>query len=134
RRELCMASSCIDGGWPGLSRTDPGTPRTIPHFGHLVYNGPMSPPLRFRNSHGELVDLQPVPATRFKNEFSAMFEQAALGHAVAITKHDTPKAVLISYEEFRALMEARSPSLGALEAEFDALLGRMQSPASREAM
>jgi antitoxin Phd len=94
----------------------------------------MSQPLRFRNAQGELVDLQPVPATRFKNELSAMFEQAALGRAVAITKHDTPKAVLISYEEFRALMEARTPSLGALEAEFDALLQAMQSPAARAGM
>ena len=63
-----------------------------------------------------------------------MFEQAARGRPVAITKHDTPKAVLISYDEFRALMAARSPSLGALEAEFDALLEGMQSSASRNAM
>ena len=94
----------------------------------------MSQPLRFRNAQGELVDLTQVPATRFKNELSAMFEQAALGRPVAITRHHTPKAVLISYDEFRALMAARSPSLGALEAEFDALLEGMQSPASRTAM
>ncbi len=80
------------------------------------------------------MDLTQVPATRFKNELSAMFEQAALGRPVAITRHHTPKAVLISYDEFRALMAARSPSLGALEAEFDALLEGMQSPASRKAM
>jgi len=94
----------------------------------------MSQSIRFRNSQGELVDLTEVPATRFKNELAAMFEQAALGRPVAITKHDTPKAVLISYEEFRALMASRSPSLGALEAEFDALLEGMQAPASRKAM
>ena len=90
--------------------------------------------LRFRNAQGELVDLTEVPATRFKNELASMFEQAALGRPVAITRHDTPKAVLISYEEFRALMASRSPSLGELEAEFDALLGEMQSPVSRKAM
>lgn len=94
----------------------------------------MSQPLRFRNAHGDLVDLAQVPATRFKNELAAMFEQAAIGRPIAITKHDTPKAVLISFEEFCALMAARSPSLGALEAEFDALLEGMQSPASRKAM
>ena len=94
----------------------------------------MSQPLRFRNAQGELVDLAQVPATRFKNELAAMFEQAAIGRPVAITKHDTPKAVLISYEEFRALMASRSPSLGDLEAEFDALLEGMQLPASRKAM
>lgn len=94
----------------------------------------MSQPLRFRNAQGELVDLAQVPATRFKNELAAMLEQAALGRPVAITRHDTPKAVLISYDEFRALMASRNPSLGALEAEFDALLEGMQSPASRKAM
>ena len=94
----------------------------------------MSQTIRFRNAQGELVDLTAVPATRFKNELSAMFEQAALGRPVAITRHDTPKAVLISYDEFRALMAARSPSLGALEAEFDALLEGMQSPGARKAM
>ena len=94
----------------------------------------MSPSIRFRNAQGVLVDLTEVPATRFKNELAAMFEQAALGRPVAITKHDAPKAVLISYDEFRALAAARSPSLGTLEAEFDALLAGMQRPASRKAM
>lgn len=94
----------------------------------------MSQNIRFRNAQGELVDLTQVPATRFKNELAAMFEQAALGRPVAITRHDTPKAVLISYDEFRALMAARSPSLGALEAEFDAIFEGMQSPASRRTM
>lgn len=90
--------------------------------------------LKFRNSQGELVDIPQVAATRFKNEFGAMFEQAALGGAVAITKHDAPKAVLISYDEFRALMRARSPDLAELESQFDALLERMQSPRSKAAM
>jgi prevent-host-death family protein len=94
----------------------------------------MAKSFRFRNAAGDLVDLAQVPATRFKNELSAMFEQAALGKPVAITKHATPKAVLISYEEFRALAAARNPSLGALEAEFDALLDGMQRPAARKAM
>jgi antitoxin Phd len=94
----------------------------------------MSRSLRFRNAQGELVDITQVPATRFKNELAAMFEQAALGRPVAITRHDMPKAVLISYDEFRALMASRNPSLGALEAEFDSLLEAMQSPGARKAM
>ena len=94
----------------------------------------MADPLKFRNAHGDLVDLHRVPATRFKNEFAAMFEQAALGKPVAITKHDTPKAVLISYEEFQALMRARSPGLGDLEAHFDSLLEAMQTPKAKAAM
>jgi|SRR5688572_30890104 len=90
--------------------------------------------LKFRNAEGELVDLAEIPATRFKNEFASMFEQAALGKPVAITKHATPKAVLISYEEFQSLMRARSAGLGELEAQFDALLEGMQRPRARAAM
>ena len=90
--------------------------------------------LKFRNAHGDLVDLAKVPATRFKNEFAAMFEQAALGKPVAITKHDTPKAVLISYEEFQALMRARSAALQELEAHFDAVLQSMQRPKAKAGM
>lgn len=94
----------------------------------------MAAPLKFRNAQGELVDIPAVPATRFKNEFGAMFEQAALGGAVAITKHDAPKAVLISYAEFQSLMGARGPTLGELEARFDRLLAAMQSPRAKAAM
>ena len=35
--------------------------------------------LTFRNREGELVDVPTVAATRFKNEFGSIFEQAALG-------------------------------------------------------
>jgi antitoxin Phd len=94
----------------------------------------MSVSLKFRNAQGDLVDLAEVPATRFKNEFAAMFERAAHGQPVAITKHERPKAVLISYEEFEALMRARSAGLGELEARFDALLAQMQGPKARAAM
>lgn len=35
--------------------------------------------LTFRNSQGELVEISTVAASRFKNEFGAIFEKAALG-------------------------------------------------------
>ena len=87
--------------------------------------------LCYRNSDGELVDVPTVAATRFKNEFGAIFEQAALGGAVAITKHNTPKAVLLSYAEFEALTRASSPVLDELDDEFDALLAGMQTAETR---
>jgi prevent-host-death family protein len=87
--------------------------------------------LTFRNRLGELVDVPSVAATRLKNEFGAVLEQAARG-AVAITRHDAPKAVLVSYEEFQALVNARAQSLGELDAEFDALLERMQTPKAKK--
>jgi len=90
--------------------------------------------LSFRNRDGDLVDVPTVAATRFKNEFGAIFEQAALVGAVAITKHNTPKAVLLSYAEFEALTRASSPVLDELEDEFDALLAGMQTPAAKTGM
>jgi prevent-host-death family protein len=90
--------------------------------------------LTFRNRDGELVDVPSVAATRFKNEFAAVFEQAAVGGAVAITKHNTPKAVLLSYAEFEALTAASTPALDELTERFDALLEGMQTPKSKDAM
>jgi prevent-host-death family protein len=87
--------------------------------------------LTFRNRLGELVDVPSVAATRLKNEFGAVLEEAARG-AVAITRHDAPKAVLVSYEEFQALVNGRAQSLSELDAEFDALLERMQSPKAKK--
>ena len=90
--------------------------------------------LTFRNSHGELVDIPAVAATRLKNEFGAVLEQAVRSGAVAITRHETPRAVLISYEEFQALIKDRTPSLNDLSAEYDVLLSRMQTPRARKGM
>ena len=92
----------------------------------------MSTPLTYRNHDGELVDVPTVAATRFKNEFGAIFEQATLGGAVAITKHNTPKAVLLSYAEFEALTRSSSPGLDELTGEFDTLLERMQTPGAKD--
>ena len=88
----------------------------------------------FRNSQGELVELSTVAATHLKNKLGAVLEQAMRGEVVAITRHDKPKAVLISYDEFLALAKDRTPSLNDLTTEYDALLGRMQAPAARKGM
>jgi antitoxin Phd len=90
--------------------------------------------LTFRNSQGALVDIPTVAATRFKNEFGTIFEKAALGGAVAITRHDKPKAVLLSFAEFESLVKARAPALDDLSEQFDDLLARMQTPQARKGM
>lgn len=73
-----------------------------------------------------------VTATQAKKEFGAILEKAIQGGVVVITKHDAPKAVMISIDEFLA----RSPEskINSLSAEFDALLARMQRPGARAAM
>jgi antitoxin Phd len=88
--------------------------------------------LTFRNSQGELIDIPSVAATKVKNEFGAILEQANHGGAVAITRHNAPKAVLLSYDEFASLVKARSRTLDDLSGEFDTLLAHMQTPKSRK--
>ncbi|MEI6303873.1 MAG: type II toxin-antitoxin system prevent-host-death family antitoxin [Betaproteobacteria bacterium] len=90
--------------------------------------------LTFRNRLGELVDIQSVPATMMKNQFASVLDQALRGNPVAITRHDTTKAILISIEEFEALTGERTRSLDALGAQFDGLLARMQTPIAKKGM
>ena len=90
--------------------------------------------LTFRNSRGELVDVPTFAATRVKNEFGQILEQATHTGAVAITRHDMTKAVLLSLAEFESLVGARSRSLDTLADEFDELLIAMQTQKSRKGM
>ncbi len=90
--------------------------------------------LKFRNAKGEMVEVEAVPATRLKNEPATIIDAVAAGKAVAITRHNTPRAVIIAYEDFRQLALAREPSLGALTAEFDRILDGMQAPKSKKAL
>ena len=90
--------------------------------------------LTFRNSRGNLIDVPSVAATKAKNEFGAILDRATHGGAVAITRHDTPKAVLVSYDEFQSLVRARSRTLDGLGTEFDSLLARIQTPRARKGM
>lgn len=73
-------------------------------------------------------------ATEAKNEFGRVLEQAIHGTTVVITKHDSPRAVLISMDRFQALRQAPQLKLNTLSEQFDALIDRMQTPAARRGM
>jgi antitoxin Phd len=88
----------------------------------------------FRNHLGELTEIPEVTATQAKNTFGELLDRVAASGAVAITRHDIPKAVLLSYEEFESLSSARAETLDALSSKFEGLLERMQSPAVRRGM
>lgn len=75
-----------------------------------------------------------VTATEAKTRFGPLLEAVIRGGSVVITKHDTPKAVLLSMAEFEALGGSRPPDLNALSEEFDTLLARLQMPGSRKAL
>ena len=88
------------------------------------------PPARSHSKDGRLT----VTATQAKNRFGPLLERAIQGHSVVITKHDTPKAVLLSVAEFESLVRSKQPNLVTLSEEFDSLLGRLQSSSSRRAL
>jgi antitoxin Phd len=48
-----------------------------------------------------------------------------------ITKHDTPRAVLLSYAEFEALTASATPVLDDLSERFDELVATMQTPEAK---
>jgi antitoxin Phd len=73
-------------------------------------------------------------ATEAKNEFGRLLDQALQGITVVITKHDAPRAVLLSVDRFHALQQAPQINLNQLTAEFDAVLARMQTGTSRTGM
>lgn len=73
-------------------------------------------------------------ATEAKNEFGRILEKAIRGSVVVITKHNAPKAVLMSMDEFNALSRAPESKINALSAEFDSLLARMQGSVARNSM
>jgi prevent-host-death family protein len=75
-----------------------------------------------------------VTASEAKSEFGRVLEMAIQGAAVVITKHNTPKAVLISVETFNALSGGPDTRLDTLNREFDALLARMQTSKARRGM
>jgi prevent-host-death family protein len=76
---------------------------------------------------------QSVSATSAKNEFGAVLESAVQDGAVLITKHETPKAVLVSVDRVNELLARREPNLDALTAEFDQLVARMRTPEGKKA-
>ncbi len=88
----------------------------------------------FRNRRGERIETTSVTATDAKKAFGRVLETVLQGGVVVITKHDAPKAVLISVDEFDALSRASEAKLDTLSQEFDALLARMQTPKARAGM
>jgi antitoxin Phd len=117
-----------------------GSSRWTICFDYLVYyvqNSQMKTSAEvaaFRNARGEAVVPSSVTASEAKAEFARVLEIAANGGAVVVTKHDAPKAVVISVENFNALAAAAGTKLDTLDREFDALLVRIQSPRARRGM
>jgi prevent-host-death family protein len=85
------------------------------------------------NERAEPASETRIPATEAKATFGTLLDQVLGGGHVVITRHEVPKAVLLSYEEYTRLAGS-TPSLGALEAEFDALVARLQTQAAQRGL
>ncbi len=88
----------------------------------------------FHTARREPVETTTVTATEAKNEFGHVLETVARGGVVVVTKHNAPKAVILSIDQFNALSRAGELELDALSRQFDALLERMQTPEARAGM
>ena len=86
------------------------------------------------NRRGSLAGAPAFTASDAKNAFGRLLETAERVGMVTITRHDRPKAVLLSLEEYRALAGAPEDALGMLSGEFDGMLNRMQAAGARAAM
>jgi prevent-host-death family protein len=91
------------------------------------YQNPSSPAPR-------VAEMPTITATELKNATADVFEQVAARRAVAITRHDKPRAVLLSVEQYEALTGQQNPDwLEKLHEEYRGLLDRMQGPEQRAA-
>ena len=88
----------------------------------------------YRNLRGDLVEPDLLSATQAKNELGRVLEKVFQGGRVVITKHDVPKAVLISVDDFNVLSRTTEEKLNALSGEFNAALERMQTSKARAGM
>jgi prevent-host-death family protein len=77
--------------------------------------------------------MKAVTASEAKNQFGQVLETALRDGAVVITKHDAPKAILLSLEEYEAMATTRT-RLDALGTQWDAMYAEMQRPGARGAM
>jgi antitoxin Phd len=89
---------------------------------------------RIRSERSKAADAPQISASVAKNTFGRVLDRVAREGRLAITKHDEPCAVLISIDEYRALVGAEEVTLNTLSAEFDALFERMQHPGAAAAM
>jgi prevent-host-death family protein len=80
-----------------------------------------------------LQELPTVTATELKHSTADVLDQVSAGKSVAITRHDKPRAVLISLEQYEELTGSQSGWLEELQTEYRSMLDRMQEPEQKAA-
>lgn len=85
------------------------------------------------SSSSRIQELPTVTATELKNSTADVFDQVSKSGAVAVTRHDKPRAVLLTVEQYAALTQSEIPGLDGLKHEYQKMLDDMQKPEQREA-
>lgn len=67
-----------------------------------------------------------LPSSAVQNEFGRILDQAR-EQDIVITRHDVPRAVLVSIARYRELVGREAAVLDTLQEQFDALYARMQT-------
>jgi antitoxin Phd len=87
-----------------------------------------------RNVSARQVEVKEVSASDARNSFADLLETTARRGLVVINKQNTPKAVLLSFDDFSAMVARPTRTLDTLSVDFDKMLARMQKPGARAGM
>lgn len=79
-------------------------------------------------------ELPPVTATALKNSAADVLDQVVAHGAITITRHDKPRAVMLSIEEYKRLIAGEGGDwLAEMHKEYQGMLEKMQEPAQKAA-
>ncbi len=79
------------------------------------------------NSGSRVQELPTITATVLKNSTADVLDQLAPDQAVAITRHNKPRAVLLTVDHYDALMAGQTKWLAELHEEYRGMLAKMQT-------
>jgi antitoxin Phd len=79
---------------------------------------------------GETTAANAVSVTEAKNNLAQLIDRVRAHERVVITRNDRPTAVLLSVEDYTAMVEAIPDPLRELEKRFEALISAVSSPAT----
>lgn len=80
----------------------------------------------------DFTKLPTIASSDAKNGFAALLERVQYrAETVVVTRSAKPAAIMIPVEEYARLLDAAPNPLKALEAHFDDMVARMQTPAAK---
>lgn len=89
--------------------------------------------LTVRNHRGDSVEVESISATEAKNSFGRLLDRTIAGGIIAITRHHEPRVIMLSMDEYEALMKKIEDPIDRLRHDFDGLVAKMQTPAAKAA-